>query len=113
MILVNTKRIFVQCLYTDIVYWVHKTLVFKPINFNKFNKFLSYSNLHLQKHYPLAESLVINCRPTPCNCHGVCIETGSSRVVYVWHQTKKSLCLGPLPCLVASCRVVSCRTCVN
>ena len=32
---------------------------------------------------------------------------------YVWHQTKKSSCLGPLSCLVACCRVVSCRLCVN
>ena len=48
MILVNTKCIFVQCLYTDIVYWVHKTLVFKPINFNKFNK-LKTKQVHFCK----------------------------------------------------------------
>ena len=76
--------------------------------------FLSYSNLHLQRQYPLVTSLVIN--GTPRNCHGVCNKSESSRMVvslYVWHKTKKSSCLGPLSCRVACCRVVSCRICVN
>ena len=54
------------------------------------------------------KSLVINC--TSRNCHGVCNKSESSRMVvswYVWHQTKKSSCLGPLSCRVACCRVVS------
>ena len=79
----------------------------------KFQSFLN-SNLYLQKHYPLVKSLVINC--TPRNSHRVCNDLVSCRMVvscYVWHQTKKSSCLGPLSCRVACCRVVSCRICVN
>ena len=70
---------------------------------------VSRSFYPLQKQYPLVKSVIINC--TPQNCHRVC-ESVSSRMVvswYVWHQTKKSSCLGPLLCRVACCRVVSCR----
>ena len=72
----------------------------------KFQSFLN-SHLYLQKHYPLVKSLVINC--TPQNNHRVYNESVTSCVVvswYVWHQTKKSSCLGVVSHAVVSCRVV-------
>ena len=54
-------------------------------------------HLHLQKHYSLRKSLVINC--TPRKCHGVCNESESSCMVVS--------CMCGTKCRVACCCVVS------
>ena len=65
-------------------------------------------HLHLQKHYPLRKSLVINC--TPRNCHGVCNQSESSRmVVSCMCGTKLKNRRALVLCPVVSHAVVSCH----